>query len=118
MTIQIRPEFLKSNYTKILPETAVDVSEAIANKINSDYKESDNKLIRGLGGNTPTVYYSGVENEFYVRKLNNKNEVVYKILRWRQQKSKNTTYEYVLIPYKRQQPIKVLQSSWQKQIIL
>jgi hypothetical protein len=117
MTLQIRPEYLKRNYTKVLPPTAVDVSNAIANKINLDYRESDNQLIRGLTGDTPEVYYSVIENEFYVRKRDKNNEDIYKILRWRQQKSKNSVYEYVLIPYKRQKPIKVLQSSWLKQII-
>jgi hypothetical protein len=117
MTIQIRQELLKSNYTKQLPSTAVDVSKAIANKINAEYRDSDNELIRGLDGDTPTVFYSDIENEFYVRKIDKKGNVIFKVLRWRQQKSKNNVYEYVLIPYKRQKPIKILQSSWRKQII-
>jgi SPX domain protein involved in polyphosphate accumulation len=117
MTVQIRPEFLKSNYVKRLPSTAVDVSDAIASKINLEYRESDNQMIRGLDSETPIVYYSDIENEFYVQKLDKKNGVIYKVLRWRKQKSNNSTYEYVLIPYKRRKPIKVLQSSWQKQII-
>jgi hypothetical protein len=117
MTLQVRPEFLKRNYTKVLPATAVDVSDAIANKINLEYRESTNQLIRGLTGDIPEVYYSDIENEFYVKKHDKNNEDIYKILRWRQQKSKNSVYEYVLIPYKRQKPIKVLQSSWLKQII-
>jgi hypothetical protein len=109
---------LKETYTKVLPETATDVSNVIANKINAEYRDSENKMIRGLGGDIPRVYYSPIENEFYVQKIDKKDNIIYKILRWRQQKSKNgNIYEYVLVPYKRQKPIKILQSSWQKQVI-
>jgi hypothetical protein len=116
MSVRILP--LKQTYTKVLPDTAVDVSHIIANKINSEYRDSENQLIIGIVGEIPRVYYSPIENEFYVLKIDKKDNPRFKILRWRQQKAKNNNiYEYVLVPYKRQKPIKILQSSWSKQVI-
>jgi hypothetical protein len=96
-----------------LPPTAVDVSEIIQNKISIDYKTSTNEFIKGI--DVLKIYYSIPESEFYIKKGD-----TYKVLRWRNQNNKvnnkNYTYEYVLIPYKKRMPLKLLKGNWLKQI--
>jgi hypothetical protein len=105
---------IKPTIIKDLPESAIDVSEIIYNKISLTHKDSDKPLIGGI--DELKVYYSIAANEFYVKRGD-----IYKVLRWRTQtnrtKDKNYTYEYTLIPYKKQMPLKILKRSWTSQII-
>ena len=103
---------IKPTYVSTLPPDSIDVSVTIQNKISKDLKDLDRPLIKGYP-ETPTIFYSREKNEFYTLKDNGD---VYKVLRWRKQKSPNYSYDYVLIPYKRRKPIKILQTYWQKVI--
>ena len=100
----------KPTYIKELQTDTIDVTDIIDRKINLETKDSANEFIKGLNG-VPLVYYSRAEKEFYVRKGD-----YYKVLRWRKQKVQNYTYDYVLIPYKRKKPVKILQSYWEKNL--
>jgi hypothetical protein len=108
---------IKPTYIKELPSDTVDVSDIIEKKINLLSKDSTNDYVKGLNG-IPSVYYSSEQKEFYVKKGD-----IYKVLRWRIQKVKKDekdekpiyySYEYVLIPYKKKTPIKILESFWLK----
>jgi hypothetical protein len=104
---------IKPTIVKQPPVSAIDVSEIILNKINPNYKSSDNNYIKGM--EELKIYYSIQESEFYIKKGD-----VYKVLKWRKQKNrvnnKNYVYEYVLIPYKKHMPLKLLKGNWMKQI--
>jgi hypothetical protein len=107
----VAEEIFNSSYTKDLPNNSIDVSDIVERKINVEYLNSTNEYVKGLNG-TPAVFYSLPQDEFYVKKGQ-----YYKILRWRTQKVKGLknspySYEYILIPYKRRQPIKILRSFW------
>jgi hypothetical protein len=106
---------IKPTIIKDLPDSAIDVSEIIRNKISLTHKDVNKPFVAGI--DELKVYYSIDANEFYVKRGD-----VYKVLRWRTQtnrtKDKNYTYEYVLIPYKKQRPLKILRSNWLSQIIV
>jgi hypothetical protein len=101
----IKPAFIKE-----LPPNSLDVSNFINKKINIETKDSENECVKGING-ISMVYYLLSENEFYVRKGD-----YYKVLRWRKQKVQNYSYDYILIPYKRKKPVKILQSYWNKNL--
>jgi hypothetical protein len=109
---QLNPELIRPAYVKDLPENIVNVSDIIDRKITVDFKESTNEVIKGFEAQ-PVVFYSPAANEFYVRKTTG-DVVSYKILRWRTQKAQGHEYQYVLIPYKRKKPIKILQRTWNR----
>jgi hypothetical protein len=67
--------------------------------------DSDDDFIRGFDSPL-NIQYSISMNEFYIKKGDK-----YKVLRWRDQKTNDYTYKYVLIPYKKNKPIKILQKS-------
>jgi hypothetical protein len=105
---------INPTYIKDLPSDTVDVSDIIEQKISLMSKDSTNDYVRGLNG-IPSVFYSATQKEFYVKKGD-----IYKVLRWRLQNVKkgsedvHYTYEYVLIPYKKKTPVKILKSFWMK----
>lgn len=108
MTSNMEP--IKPSYVKDLPSDSIDVSDIIDKKVNIEFKDSENEYVKGLNG-IPLVHYSPNQKEFYVKRGD-----YFKILRWRKQKVQNYIYEYVLIPYKRKKPIKILQKYWSKNV--
>jgi hypothetical protein len=104
---------IKPTIVKELPDSAIEVSEIVLNRLNPNYKDSTNQFITGM--DKLKVYYSIPKSEFYVKKGN-----YFKVLGWRNQTNrvngKNYVYEYVLIPYKKHMPLKILKGNWMKQI--
>jgi hypothetical protein len=107
----------QNTYISELPTSAVDVSNIINQEFVPRLMHSENDLIQDITGN---VFYSDIENKFYVKKFNKKSTFIYKVLKWRQTRAKyidankEYTYEYVLIPYKKKQPIRILKLTWNK----
>jgi hypothetical protein len=122
-----------------LPKDTINVTHCLINPIDNDIEhtsdiDSDSKASATKGGVGPSgdqgvalqpfaegaeyirgfdiplnIQYSKSTNHFYIKKGDK-----YKLLRWRDQKQNDYSYKYVLIPYKKNKPIKILQKSWEK----
>jgi hypothetical protein len=102
---------ITSQFITELPKDAIDVSDTIINKINST--ETYDKFEFPKKFTELKVYYSPDSKTFYHKKHN-----VYKIIQWKTQKRvcKDKTYEYkyLYIPYKKNKPIRIFESNWEK----
>jgi hypothetical protein len=117
-----RPTSPEGIYVSKLPDDAKDVSQLILSFVNPmRFDASDkSKLVRNFNG--INTFYSPSLHLFYLKRRDD----VYKILFWKKQINKGPRkggkgekryeYLYVLIPYLKQNPIKILETTWNKRM--
>jgi hypothetical protein len=99
-----------------IPEGYIDVSEIIKNKVNSCKGYDKYTFLKSF--DKLEVYYNPEINQFGIIKHN-----AFVKLKWNTQNVKNPSktakkqlyqYKYILIPYKKKRPIRLLESNWKK----